>query len=469
MLFNILFFLLVQCFPHVQAISKSGNRLLVVLEESSEKANYTSLWQDLQLRSFELTFESPRSEKLALFSLGERAYDHILLLPPKSKGLGPALTPKLLLDFINSEGNVLLALSGTSPTPSSISSLLLEFDIHLPPDRTSLVVDHFHHDSLSAADRHDVLLLDVTSPAHSDVKYPFSVNGVVAVPRAVGQVLGNESPLISSILAAPRTAYIYDPNDKSADMEDVFASGEQIALISALQARNSARFTILGSVEMLQNRWFDAKVQRGDKHQEKTVNREFINRVLSWTFKELGVLQVGKLAHYLNEETGASTIEDMTMETSNLNPSIYRVKNNVGFEMELSEYHMDHFIPYEPPINDVIQLEFTMLSPYHRLSLKPIAMTANSTVFATMFTLPDQHGIFNFRVNYKRPFLTNVDEKRTVSVRHIAHNEWPRSWAIGGAWPWIAGVWVTVLSWLAFVAIWIWSAPVARKDEMKSI
>ena len=37
-------------------------------------------------RGFSLTFESPKNEKLALFHLGERAFDHVLILPSKSKG-----------------------------------------------------------------------------------------------------------------------------------------------------------------------------------------------------------------------------------------------------------------------------------------------------------------------------------------------------------------------------------------------
>jgi len=100
-----------------------------------------------------------------------------------------------------------------------------------------------------------------------------------------------------------------------------------------------------------------------------------------------------------------------------------------------------------------------MLSPFHRVPLKILATTPNSTIFGTSLTLPDQHGIFNFRVNYKRPFLTSVDEKRQFTLRHFAHDEYPRSWAISGAWTWIAGIWVTVFGWVAFVALWLWSAP----------
>jgi oligosaccharyltransferase complex subunit beta len=115
-----------------------------------------------------------------------------------------------------------------------------------------------------------------------------------------------------------------------------------------------------------------------------------------------------------------------------------------------------------PPPGDKVQLEFSMLSPFHRLDLTPISQTANSSIFGVSFKTPDQHGIFNFRVKYNRPFLTNVDEKRQVTVRHFAHNEWLRSWQISGAWVWIGGIWVTVIGWIAFVAIWLWSAPTEK-------
>lgn len=107
-----------------------------------------------------------------------------------------------------------------------------------------------------------------------------------------------------------------------------------------------------------------------------------------------------------------------------------------------------------------------MLSPFHRLTLTPLPPSPthpNSTIFSADFRLPDQHGIFNFRVNYKRAFLTSLDEKREVTVRHFAHDEWPRSWRISGAWTWIAGIWVTVAGWLVFVALWLYSAPAGRQ------
>ena len=104
-----------------------------------------------------------------------------------------------------------------------------------------------------------------------------------------------------------------------------------------------------------------------------------------------------------------------------------------------------------------------MLSPFHRLTLEPVERTDTSTVFSTQFVTPDQHGIFSFRVNYKRPFFTSIEEKLEVTNRHFAHDEYPRSWAITGGWVWIAGLWSVIGGFLAFVVVWLYSAPVADK------
>lgn len=133
----------------------------------------------------------------------------------------------------------------------------------------------------------------------------------------------------------------------------------------------------------------------------------------------------------------------------------------------MSEYSWDKLIPFVPEEEDIVQLEFSMLSPFHRLTLSPSSTSANSTTYTTTFKLPDQHGIFNFMLDYKRPFLTNIEQKDTVTVRHFAHDEFPRSWAISGAWPWIAGIGVTIGGWIVFVALWLWSAPVPTKNLKK--
>jgi hypothetical protein len=242
------------------------------------------------------------------------------------------LTPKILLDFINAGGNILLTLSADSPTPTALVSLLLELDIHLPTDRNSIVVDHFNYDTTSAAEKHDVLLLPRPDSIRPDIKNFFKGDGkgsdVIAFPRGVGQTLGNDSPLLTPILRGPRTAYSYNPKDDAEGVEDPFAVGQQLSLITTMQARNSARFTVIGAVEMLENTWFDAKVKLTGKNSKdvKTSNQAFAKEVTGWTFNEIGVLKVENIEHSLFEGGVKSNVT---------NPKMYRVKNDVVSRMHI--------------------------------------------------------------------------------------------------------------------------------------
>ena len=232
------------------------------------------------------------------------------------------------MDFVNADGNILVGLSAESPTPTAIVSLLLELDIHLPQDRNSVVVDHFNYDTSTAQERHDVLLVQPPKSIRPDVKNYFSGSQPIVAPRAVAQTLGNGSPLLAPILRAPSTAYSYNPKEETEGVEDLFASGEQIALVSALQARNSARLSVLGSVEMLQDTWFDAKVKSDGKAVE-TGNQRFAKQLSAWTFKEVGVLKVGKFQHHLKQGQGKSGLNESALSAGELNPTIYRIKNDV--------------------------------------------------------------------------------------------------------------------------------------------
>lgn len=197
------------------------------------------------------------------------------------------------------------------------------------------MVDHFNYDAASASEKHDVLLLPQGSRIRSDVKNYFGGDGTIAFPRAVAQELGNSSPLLAPILRAKSTAYSYNPKDEAEVVEDPFAVGEQISLVSSMQARNSARFTVFGSAEALENKWFDSKVKSVDGKDSKTANREFAKQITAWTFMELGVLKVGRVEHHLSTITGDAAGNDSVAQLGYLNPTIYRVKNDVVSEVLL--------------------------------------------------------------------------------------------------------------------------------------
>ena len=279
---------------------------------------------------------------------------------------------------MNKNGNILLALSGESSTPTAISSLLLELDIQLPPDRTSLVVDHFNYDTISASEKHDVLLLPQPSSVRTDLRQFFGGNRIIAFPRAVAQELGNLSPLLTPILQADTTAYSYNPKEEVDTVEDPFATGSQIALVSAMQARNSARFTVLGSVEALENVWFDASVQGVQGSKSKTANREFARQLTEWTFKETGVLKVGRVEHHLSAIEQDKSGNNSVSELGSLNPKIYRVKNDVvRFVNTFTELLRSYMLNYLKRLLSLSSLNTRTHIGHRQLFLLPMLCSLN--------------------------------------------------------------------------------------------
>lgn len=136
--------------------------------------------------------------------------------------------------------------------------------------------------------------------------------------RGTGHTLGN-GPLLNPILTAGRTGYAYDTKEDFAYAEDPWSSGNQLHLVSSLQARNNARITVSGSAEIFSNEFFGLTVKApGSNKKVKVANRAFGKELTSWTFKETGVVKVLGVRHYLASETDAP-----------INPNMYRIKNDV--------------------------------------------------------------------------------------------------------------------------------------------
>lgn len=239
-------------------------------------------------------------------------------------GLGPNLTPNLLVDFVNKEGNILIAQSSTHVTSTSLTAFLTQLEITLPYERTGLVVDHFNYDTVSASDKHDILVVDPPQPIRTGTKplFALSEGDLIAFPHSVGHSLG-ASQLLTPILRAPGTSYSYNPKEQAdvLDSDDLFGAGAQLNLVSTFQARNSARVVLLGSAEALQDKWFGAKVARQGGSKVPSANREFAKTLSAWTFQELGVLRVNSVEH---RQLGSNETDS----------KIYRIKTDVvcGYE-----------------------------------------------------------------------------------------------------------------------------------------
>lgn len=70
------------------------------------------------------------------------------------------------------------------------------------------------------------------------------------------------------------------------------AAGHQLALVSAMRARNGARAVLAGSLEMLSNAFLSPPA-----HWEPTANAALAGALSRWVLHKAGELRVGALSH----------------------------------------------------------------------------------------------------------------------------------------------------------------------------
>ncbi|KAK9368287.1 Dolichyl-diphosphooligosaccharide--protein glycosyltransferase subunit WBP1 [Lipomyces kononenkoae] len=422
------------------ALSTTGSKLLVVLDPSINKDDYSVFFDDLIGRNFALDFRAANDPHLSLFNYGERLYDHVILtLPPTQKAPGPNLLAKPLLEFMSTGGNILVVLNPKGHALGSVREFARELDMHLPFRDTKLV-DHFHFDADSSPDLHDTVILDPATSLVASRFLPKDTNKKIVYSGSAFAIGNNQ--LLYPILRASETAYVYDPAEEMLASDSPFVSGTQAYLVGGIQARNNARAVIVASGSMLSNEAFNTA---------DSANRELAASITKWTFQESGVIKLTSVTHRL--VNGAEE-----------NPQIYRVKQNITYEAEISEWIDDNWVPF---VADDVQLEFTMLDPYYRVTLIPVGAKGHSEVYTTTFQTPDQHGMFTFNLNYKREGLSYVQDKQTVTVRHFGHNEFLRSFEIPNAYPYITSLVAVVVAWMLFTVLWVFSGP-EKSPEKKT-
>ncbi|KAG2211898.1 hypothetical protein INT47_004585 [Mucor saturninus] len=406
----------------VEGKSSTGNRVLVLLDSLTEKDSYTQFWHQLEEREFQLVFKKADDPSTALLYFGESLFNHIIHFAPKTAKLAQhqALNNVQLVNFVKNGGNILAA-TGVDPS-DNVRALAAEFDIELDSET---VYDHTHFDN----DDHSLITTsEFVAPAaiidSKAIEAPVLYTGT---GLSVGQL-----PLSTAILAAESDAFISDSYNKRTT-----ATGT-ITLAGAMQSRNNARVTFVGSLDVFSDKLISASIN-GDSEQTygKSGNEEFIAQLSQWTFQEKAVLKVVGHSHHKQNDT-----EQLDW---------YRVKDDIVYDVDISEYKDDEWVPFKA--NDV-QLEVIMLDPYIRTTLKQVTVPGESFGrFEANLRLPDHYGVFTFKVNYKRSGLTYILAEDQVSIRPLRHNEYPRF--LTAAYPYYASTGSMIAGFLLFSAVWL--------------
>lgn len=381
---------------------------------SSEVANLVS---DLKKKhGFELTLQSYSDEDLSLFIADEPRYDHLILLPSSKKAIGnkKGFNQHQLVEFINREGNIFVVGNDETVLPDDVRTFLNEMGIY-PAPKGFKYVDHFN----SAKG-----VPQLTNENIANKKVLGQFNGDKHAFKGTGALISNNENIFP-IVRSSKTGFTTDEVEGSISQEKTWTFGQQGFLAVGFQGLNNARLTWVGS--------------------ESLINDD----LLKWTFQERNVLKLQFVQHYKNENPEF------------VDNKLYRIKDQVIYTVGVSEFSNDKWIPYEiKDEDDTLQLAFKMLDPYQRVNLQPLGpgsskedgdLTEDTYIYYANFTVPDQHGIFTFELDYKRSGLSYIVDKRVVTVRHLANDEYKRSWDIPNSWLYVASAALVVLGWFLFV------------------
>jgi oligosaccharyltransferase complex subunit beta len=203
--------------------------------------------------------------------------------------------------------------------------------------------------------------------------------------------------------------------------------GKSLGLLTLVQGRNNARVAVSGSTDMLSNKFFSAAAG----------NAKIAADVLQWTFRQKSVLRASPLRHRI-------------IETNEVSPSIYRINDIVEVAVDIAECTENVCKPFQ---GKDVQVEFTMLDPHVRTTLK--SSSGNGT-FSAVVKVPDTYGVFKWVLDYRRLGYSWLMEEVTVPVRPFRHYEYERF--IAQAYPYYASAASMMAGFFALGFFFLYSA-----------
>lgn len=390
----------------------------ITLPNSLDATTRTFLKELGSIDGFKIRYKTYTDENLSLFASAGLKYDNLILLPSSKKTINDTVNfnQYSLVDFLNNNGNVLVVGGANVALPDDVRGFLNEIGI-FPSPKNFRLYDHFNTED------DKVVLTDsniVNNRVISSFGEKFLYDGSAA--------LLSNNELLFPIVKGSKTSFTSDSKSNDPLSQDkTWTFGEQGFVAAGFQALNNARLVWVGADSLL-----DVELAK-------------------WAFQQKGVLKLQFVQHYKKDAP------------ENINDTLYRIKDNLIYTIGVSELVNNEWVPYEVASEeDQIQLSFKMLDPYQRLNLKklgPGASTPNGpddlNIYSVDFLAPDHHGMFTFELDYKRTGLSYLSDNRVVALRHLANDEYKRSWDITNSWLYIASAVLVVAAWLLFVVNFI--------------
>ncbi|KAH7928174.1 Dolichyl-diphosphooligosaccharide-protein glycosyltransferase 48kDa subunit [Leucogyrophana mollusca] len=409
------------------AKSSSGDSVLVLLDPSLDKENFSLFFSGLEKRGYDLTFRAPKDVAPAISEYDVPSFAHVILFTPETKSYAKDITPQSLVGLLSEKTNLLIALS---PKQTPLTSLASEFSLILPPPGTPLVSHHPARDGPPTVIPVPVSSSPIVTPGTPPVWFS-------GAPHALGN-----NPYLVPILRAPAESFAADSTDDSGADAIVDAAekggeglwaGSQMGVVTGFQTAENSRVVFAGGVELFSDEYARKELSPGKPSGNAALARD----IAGWVFQESRVLRIDSVTHHRVNETVA--------------PEMYTTNDEIVYTAQISTYNSrtSSWQPYSG-IDD-LQLEFTMLDPHVRTALPPVPGSPGT--YQVQFRAPDRHGVFKFVVAWRRQGQSYLLSSTTVPVVPPRHDGYPRF--LSAAWPYYAGAVSTSAGFFLFAALWL--------------
>lgn len=406
-----------------------GNRVLI-LSENDQKDSVNNLSNMLSSMSryfhiflifvddgFYVAMKNIDDGSATLSSYGEYIFDTVILVAPHMRTFiqpksqfndasTQGISDKQLADFVDAGGNLLIAVSQTASTP--IRNLVNQFSMSLGP---------------------------TVSPA--TLHFP-NTKSVISLDSGFLQLKGFASILKSKTSTKVESILSIDGN----------------SIVSAMQALNGARVSVIGSHEILSMR--------------SQVANDFIVRLVRWTARRSHYIRVAKdqISHRLATSPRGTPQQRMYREGLELHAEfVMEVRNGDAWE--------PFFGPLETGSESGekgIPVDFFLLDPYIRtvfpLDTQNATDPAKEALYSKTFKIPDKCGIFKFVVDFKPAGYNHLHLEQVLPIRNFRHDDFERFKL--SALPYYMAELSTLILTLVFVFLFLWHKETGNQITLKN-
>lgn len=380
------------------------SNILVILDDDDLSTTHSRFIHSLS--RFHHTLEIKSAAKTASFPLiqdGDYIYSSIILLCPTAPNMQRKLPLSSLLQFVDAGHSLFLS---SSPRFSDYTEKVAEsIGIDLDSSLTELVDHQYVDDELDDGSRTFIRAGGVTPSAFLFGSAPLAASDIVF--KGPGATLFKDNELVDSVIWGSGSCYSTRGRKTLSRVPRVV--GTACVMAVALSTRVGGRAAYFGGIEALA----DKVLEKRERHAEA------VTRLLAWSVGEAGVVQVGKIRYWVVGGEGREEV---------------RVKDVVRLEVDVKVWDGEEGI-WKALVVDDMQVEFVMLNPWVRKRLRCLG-NENGT-YAAEIQVPDQIGVYKFRIEYWRAGIGGVVVQEVVPVRPYLHNEYERF--IGMATPYYAG------------------------------